>query len=361
MVILISQTFDSFKAAIHSEPETGCRPLYRASCTSGPEHAAKAVVRKYFGDAAAETVRQVKDAAEIAALTGDYFANPKRKQVFDVWAFNPRAKSSSAATVIGQAESEAYERAGAQLAKREAPSSLASCVLESCVSWDRARALLAGVKLAIRLSLAGQVMLGAELQQLKKDLGYHRGGDRRSNPQSVGLKSWGELVKEELGICDRTADRMIDSWEAAKAKLKKLGGQPALLGIMETPAGELDAIQRQTLEAAVGKVTDGETQKSLLEELKLVKCYDKSGIGGDTSAHRKPRTDEENVGQLAFMFFETVAEPLQRLCTQPDRTAYYIAMAEQHPAELSNLEQLLESTLHDVRAAKARRLTPAKA
>jgi hypothetical protein len=279
-----------------------------------------------------------------------------------------RNPETACASVIGQAESDAYDRSGAQLAQRDASSIPPACagtadrssVCDTVApTWDRARALLAGVKLAIRLSLAGQVMLGAELQQLKKDLGYHRGGDRRSSPQSADLKNWKDLVKEELGISVDTAARMIDSWEAAKAKLKKLGGQPALLGIMETPAGDLDAIQRQTLEAAVAKITDGETQKSLLEELKLVKLYDKSGIGGDTSAHRKPRTDEENVGQLAFMFFETVAEPLQRLCTQPDRTAYYIAMAEQYPGELSNLEQLLESTLHDVRAAKARRLTPA--
>jgi hypothetical protein len=222
-------------------------------------------------------------------------------------------------------------------------------------SWDRARQILSGITLALRISLAGQVMLGAELQQLKRELGFTHGGSRKAGAND---KTWEQHVKDELGLSDRTADRMIASWEAARAKLKKLGGQPALLAILGTPPSALTAIQRQTLEAAVAKTTDGETQKSLLEELKLVKFHDTSGIGGDTSAHRKPLTDEENVGQLAFIFFETVAEPLQRLCTQPDRTAYYIAMAEQHPAELSNLEQLLESTLHDVRAAKARRLQP---
>lgn len=97
MVILTSSTFDSFKAAIHSSPENGCRPLYRASCTSGPEHAAKAVVRKNFGDAAAETVRQVTDKREIYALTGDHFKDPKRKQVFDVWTFDQKAKSAAPA------------------------------------------------------------------------------------------------------------------------------------------------------------------------------------------------------------------------------------------------------------------------
>lgn len=224
-------------------------------------------------------------------------------------------------------------------------------------SWDRARDILSGIKLALRLSIAGQVMLGMELQDLKKALGFVNGRNQHAQagqPQ----KTWAEHVKEELGISRPTADRMIDMWEAAKPRLKKLGGAPLMLGILETPPAALDAIQRQSLEAAVAKITDGETQKSLLEELKLVKLHDTSGIGGDTSAHRQNKTDEESVGQLAFAFFSAVAEPLQNLRTIPDRAAFFIAMAEQHPQELTGLEQLLESTLHDVRAAKARRIQP---
>jgi hypothetical protein len=93
MFILTSQTFDTNKATIHSAPESGCRVLYRATCTSGELYAARAVVRKYFGDAAAESVRLVTSQEEIRSLTGNYFDNPRRKQVFGVYAFNPRAKA----------------------------------------------------------------------------------------------------------------------------------------------------------------------------------------------------------------------------------------------------------------------------
>jgi hypothetical protein len=50
------------------------------------------VVAKFFGFAAAQTVRPVTDRAEIDALTGTFFKDPKRKQVFNVWTFNPQSR-----------------------------------------------------------------------------------------------------------------------------------------------------------------------------------------------------------------------------------------------------------------------------
>lgn len=225
-------------------------------------------------------------------------------------------------------------------------------------SWERARSILSGITLALRLSLAGQVMLGAELQELKKALGFIHGKNQHSRtPQVAESSTWAALVKAELTISVDTADRMIAMWEAAKLKLKKLGGAPALIGILECPPAALDAIQRQTLEAAVAKVTDGESQKTLLEELRLVKRYDVIK-GGDTSAHRKPKDEDEAIGQLAFAFFSPVADALQAACTHPDRQALYTALAHAHPARLLEMEQSLESALHDVRAAKATRVNP---
>jgi hypothetical protein len=239
-------------------------------------------------------------------------------------------------------------------AKREASSSgLLSSVSESSVcdvvapTWDRARAILGGITLALRLSIAGQVMLGFELLELKKALGFlGSGSNRREKPQVADSKSWAEWVKAELEISVDSADRMINMWKAAVPRLKKLGGIPVLIDILERSPADLDAIQRQTLEAGVAKITDGESQKSLLEELRLVKRYDTSGIGGDTSAHRKP-TEDEAIGQLAFAFFSPVADALQAACTH-----------HEHPARLLEMEHALESALHDVRAAKATRVNP---
>ena len=52
-------------------------------------------------------------------------------------------------------------------------------------AWDNARNLLAGIKQALRISLAGQVLLGQELHTLKKDLGFRHGGDRKSSGQKA--------------------------------------------------------------------------------------------------------------------------------------------------------------------------------
>ena len=89
MCILISNAFATYKAQIRSSVATGFKQLYTASCTSGPQHAARRVVEKHFGPAAAQSVRKVTDPTEIRELIGDFMASPQRKQVFDVWTFIP--------------------------------------------------------------------------------------------------------------------------------------------------------------------------------------------------------------------------------------------------------------------------------
>jgi hypothetical protein len=92
MHILTSQTCGTHKATIHSDKATGCRPLYRATCTEGDRGAARAVVRKHFGEAASATVAEAICPDHIKSLVGDYFSCPRRKQIFRIWTFNPRAK-----------------------------------------------------------------------------------------------------------------------------------------------------------------------------------------------------------------------------------------------------------------------------
>lgn len=92
MTILTSYTSACYKAQIRSSPYFGFQQLYTATCTESERGAASAVVAKNFGFAAAKTVRQVTDAAEIKQLCGDYFRSPQIKQVFNVWTFNPKAR-----------------------------------------------------------------------------------------------------------------------------------------------------------------------------------------------------------------------------------------------------------------------------
>lgn len=93
MIVLTSYTAATYKAQIRSSLAKGFKALYSATCTMGEEQAAKAVVAKWFSAAAADSLRIMKDPAEIEAAVGDFFRDPQRKQVFTLWSFNPSAKN----------------------------------------------------------------------------------------------------------------------------------------------------------------------------------------------------------------------------------------------------------------------------
>lgn len=94
MTILTSYTSNTYKAQIRSSVATGFKQLHTGSCTAGERQAAQRIVAKWFGDAAAQTVRPVKDPAEAAALVGNFMTSPNRKQVFALWAFEPKPKKA---------------------------------------------------------------------------------------------------------------------------------------------------------------------------------------------------------------------------------------------------------------------------
>jgi hypothetical protein len=236
--------------------------------------------------------------------------------------------------------------------------------------WSRPRLLLGQITTALRLSLAGQVLLGQELSNLKKDLGYQgAGGDRRSNGHSVHLISWPTLIQENLGISYKTADRMIDCYEAAKTRLKKLtatatlpNGSAHLETLFTTRPGELTEAQCQELAKCVDKLVDGSSQTELLQELKITKFH-VSLEGGDTSAHNKQRpSEEEMMAQLSFRFFHPVAEALQAFRRNSDRDAFLHTLAlhsgDAEEITLTTLETDLTATLAAVTAAKKARMKP---
>jgi hypothetical protein len=94
MTILTSYTSATYKAQIRSSVATGFKQLHTGSCTAGERQAAQRIVAKWFGDDAAQTVRRVESSTEGRALVGKFFDDPKRKQVFTVWTFEPKPKKS---------------------------------------------------------------------------------------------------------------------------------------------------------------------------------------------------------------------------------------------------------------------------
>jgi hypothetical protein len=300
MIILTSDTSGTYKAQIRSDLKSGFKQLYTATCTMGAEQAAKTVVGKNFGPAAAETVKQIKSAAEIADLTGDFAKDAKRKQVFLYWSFDQTAKTRAAVIVKGKP---ATQKPLPLQGESTGP------------DWSRARAILQGIKTLVRLSLAGQVMLGHELQTLKVELGFAgRGGDR-SKPKDSVLKSmnrtWEQWCNAELGISPDGADNFIKCFEAAKLKVKKLGGDKKLLGLMETHPSKLTKEDNDLLSGMVDKLLHGETQRQLLEELRIFKKA-ASLTGGDT-ANGKPKKTQLQAEQLAFAFFGKAATSITKL------------------------------------------------
>ena len=182
-------------------------------------------------------------------------------------------------------------------------------------------------------------------------------------------KTWEEYLHQEIdeNLPRRTADRLIQVFEGFCEKVpKKLrvaftgGSKRSLLTTLSKPPGSLTVKERETIELAITKCSDGETQRSLLEELSLVKVH-VSLKGGDTSGSKKDKpSDSELMGQLAFKFFQPIAESLQRLRSDNDREAYLHAIdltsSDEDAITLVTLERDLLSALHDVQAAKKARL-----
>ena len=90
MFITTSQTAGTYKASVRGGAKHAV--LYTATCTESDAAAARAVVRKFWTEAAANSVRELTGPTEIKAIVGDFMASPHRKQVFLIWGFNPAAR-----------------------------------------------------------------------------------------------------------------------------------------------------------------------------------------------------------------------------------------------------------------------------
>lgn len=238
--------------------------------------------------------------------------------------------------------------------------------------WSRARQILEGIKLTSRLSLAGRILLGLELITLKMELGFCGSGRRKENPLPAVFKTWGQMCRAELGVSDDYADKLIACYEAAKSKLKRLGGQPRLLTLLETAPAKLDKEAKDTLAKLVDGNEWGETVNELLEEFKILKKHIPT-TGGDTSAHqkKKPATAE----QLVFAMFAPVEETIgkaaravENLRLGPDyqRLLYALPIVSSEPGKpsLTALEAQLQAALEgdiakalqEIRAVKEARM-----
>lgn len=243
-------------------------------------------------------------------------------------------------------------------------------------AWDNARLYYRAVRTTGRQFLVSQICLGWELADKKKALGFTGSGRRpeSGHVSTLTQKTWEEYLHAEIdpNLNRRTADRLISVFEGFCEKVpKKLRAsfttttsKRSLLTTLSKPPGSLTAKERATIETAITKCSDGETQRSLLEELSLVKVHVPLK-GGDTSDSKKDRpSDEELMGQLAFNFFKPIAEGLQSLRTDKDGDAFLATLdlysSDEDTISLTTMERDLEAALDKVRAVKNAKMKSAK-
>jgi hypothetical protein len=124
------------------------------------------------------------------------------------------------------------------------------------------------------------VMVGFELAALQKAHGIHNGGVHGSLSHDGKVKDdWETILKKETGLSQSTAYRFMSMAKAAAPRLKKF---PALknFDLFAKPLSMLPAPQREAMEHAVKKITDGKTQAEFGEQLGLWKKPQGSGATG---------------------------------------------------------------------------------
>jgi FtsZ-binding cell division protein ZapB len=129
--------------------------------------------------------------------------------------------ASESITIAGRAQEKVINREGRMERKATGGSEVAVLVpkyeLPAAPSWERARELAEEVKKSIRAI----VLLGMEIEALRNQwFGDGHGGDRKSQewarnqaPHPCGARSekgWQAKVRDELGISDDTARRLMD-------------------------------------------------------------------------------------------------------------------------------------------------------
>jgi hypothetical protein len=168
--------------------------------------------------------------------------------------------------------------------------------------WDRARKMWSECQASFWRTMEGMVMLGGELLDLRKSLGFEgSGGSRKSNTQVVGLqRTWSDWCETELQISDETSRRYLKCFEAIQARAKRIKDDSLPIHLLGTPAGELSDQDRNVLRTIITTLINGDSQQAMLLELRI--NQPKPVNGGDTSAARKAKLAKMNSAMAAELF-----------------------------------------------------------
>jgi hypothetical protein len=235
--------------------------------------------------------------------------------------------------------------------------------------FDQIRETSEQLRACGRLFLRGQVKLGMLLVALKKEFGIHRGQPKKNSPDSGNFLPWADVVKNETGYSRQSCDEFIRLYEATKLKLKtskKLNlpapaKKNAIVLFQSENALSLTDAQWLAVDAVIGSLTTGETQASLMQGLGIVPKAKPMPKGTKTTDEED---EEESAGQLAFIFFGTIASPLINARANPEYKKMLAAMPlhgdDEHPLSLTTMEAETRAFLADIEDAKQSHAKPAK-
>lgn len=217
-------------------------------------------------------------------------------------------------------------------------------------AWDGIRNTLAAVRSAGRAYLFAQAWAGWQLTVLRKSHGVRAGHPKKNSAKLAELRSWEQIVQDETGLPYRTAMRFIDLFESTQKKLKKAkktaDNKNALALFQSENPLALPPEQREHLQDVISSLCDGETQASLLRELKIVPELAPPPVqkGGKGDASKKP---EDNPQLLAFHFFDG---PASAIC-KARASAEYAKLLHLLPTTSSEQGKVSLTFLRDEAAA----------
>ena len=218
--------------------------------------------------------------------------------------------------------------------------------------FDRAREILGGIKTTIRLNLAGQVMLGQELEALKIELGFKGSGRRKEKPQNAVFNSvpnnWKGWLKAELGISDDTGDRFINSFKIVRAKNEVEGGQPEAVRLLAAAPSTLSDEDRQKLGQIVNELLKENSQKELLQQLGIVNGTNSDANRAKASKKKPTPDDELLIASNHFRHICNEAIKFERLVTSSLHGSYFKGFLGMLPMTHENPTLIV--TLPDLRA-----------
>lgn len=318
MIILVSNTFDTYKAQIRSSVETGFKQLYTASCTSGERAAAQAVVRKFFTDEAADSVEQLTDPEQVRILTGDFKANPQRKQVFTYWTFNHQVKAKAKPTKDKGLNT---KNAAKPQTTEPAPDP----------EFAAARKHADTIRTGLRRTVAACVALGLELEALKGRIGAKVGRPGKCCNNS-NLK-WPERVAQETRFSYERCQHFIKAAKEVRKRLtasRKKGGSKIKLLVQSPPSEWADA-DYDAFADAIGANFDCDTFKALWADL--------FPAPNPQSEIRNPKLIQGDFYQAMLDAHDCVASPIVSLHLTAQNPEQFVRHLDELPLNDQDIER----------------------